>query len=84
MRPEHTPLFAPEVFAHLGEGHVAYVREVSAEDLGRLVPGAPPVPAGVRLWALLGATGTPILIADDRAAAVAGAAENDLTMVGLH
>ena len=78
------PPLAPDAFAHLGEGHVAYVREVRAEDLGRLVPDAPPVPPGVRLWALIGAAGTPILISDDRATAEAGAEENDLVMVGLH
>lgn len=78
-----TPL-APDAFAHLGEGHVAYLREVSAEVVGRLVPGAPPVPPGVRLWALIGAAGTPIVIADDPAAAVASAEENDLVMVAVH
>lgn len=76
--------YAPDVFAHLGEGHVAYVREVRSEDLAILVPDAPPVPAGLRLWALIGAAGTPILIADDRDAAIAGAHEQDLVMVGLH
>jgi hypothetical protein len=78
------PPYAPEVFAHLGEGHVAYVREVTSEDLGRLVPDAPAVPPGLKLWALIGAAGTPILISDDRAAAIAGAEENDLVMVALH
>lgn len=78
------PPFAPDAFAHLGEGHVAYLREMSGEDLAALVPEAPPVPPGLRLWALIGAAGTPILIADDRDAAIAGAAENDLTMVAVH
>ena len=82
--PHRPPPLAPDAFAHLGEGHVAYVREVRSEDLGRLVPDAPPVPPGVRLWALIGAAGTPILISDDRATAEAGAEENDLVMVGLH
>jgi len=82
--PPRPPPLSPDVFAHLGEGHVAYVREVASEDLGRLVPDAPPVPPGVRLWALIGATGTPILISDDRDTAIAGAEENDLVMVALH
>lgn len=81
---DRAPPFTPEVFAHLGEGRVAYVREVRSEDLGHLVPDAPPMPPGLRLWALIGATGTPILISDDRDAAIAGAEENDLTMVALH
>ncbi len=81
---DRPPPLAPDAFAHLGEGHVAYVREMRSEDLGRLVPDAPPVPPGVRLWALIAATGTPILISDDRATAEAGAEENDLVMVSLH
>ena len=79
----NSPLPA-EAVAHLGEGRVAYLREMTSEDLGRLVPEAPPVPPGLTLWALIGAAGTPILIADDRDAAIAGAEENDLVMVGLH
>jgi hypothetical protein len=81
---DRPPPLTPEVFAHLGEGRVAYVREVKSEDLGHLVPDAPAVPPGVRLWALIGATGTPILISDDRDTAIAGAEENDLVMVALH
>ena len=80
----HDHPFAPDAFAQLGEGHVAYVREVRSEDLPSLVPGAPPVPPGMKLWALIGAAGTPILIADDRDAAIAGAEQQDLVMVGLH
>mgnify|MGYP001766352470 CR=1 FL=1 len=78
------PPYTTDVFAHLGEGHVAYVREMSSEDLGRLVPDAPPVPPGLKLWALIGAAGTPILISDDRDAAIAEAEENQLVMVALH
>ena len=81
---DRPPPFTPESFAHFGEGQVAYVREVRSEDLGRLVPDAPAVPPGLRLWALIGAAGTPILISDDRDAAIAGAEENDLVMVALH
>lgn len=79
-----SPPFPPEVFAHLGEGRIAYLRQMRSEDLGRIVPDAPPVPPGLTLWALLDAGGTPILIADDREAALAGAAEAELMMVGLH
>ncbi len=81
---DRTPPMTPDVFAHLGEGRVAYVREMRSEDLADLVPDAPPVPPGMKLWALIGAAGTPVLIADDRDTAIAGAHENDLIMVGLH
>jgi hypothetical protein len=87
MRHETTdrmPPMTPDVFAQLGEGRVAYVREVRSEDLAELVPDAPQVPPGMTLWALIGAGGTPVLIADDRDTAIAGAHENDLIMVALH
>ena len=83
-RTERPPPYTPEGFSHLGEGRVAYVRRVRSEDLGHLVPDAPSVPPGLTLWALIGATGTPILISDDRDTAIAGAEENDLVMVALH
>lgn len=81
---QRPPPFAPDDFAHLGEGRFAYVRAVRSEDLGRLVPDAPPVPPGLTLWALIGAAGTPIMISDDRDTAIAGAEENDLIMVAVH
>lgn len=74
----------PLDFAHLGEGKVAYVRELSTEEIPTFVPNAEALAPGVRLWALIHANGAPILIADSREAAVAGAAENDLTTVSVH
>jgi len=73
-----------EVFAGLGEGKVAYVRQIKSETLSELFPDAPPVMPGVLLWTLSHANGRPILISDTREAAVANAVENDLTMVSVH
>jgi hypothetical protein len=44
----------------------------------------PPIAAGLDLWALLGADGTPIMLADSREAVVLNAHENDLETVSLH
>ncbi|TBW41260.1 DUF1150 domain-containing protein [Siculibacillus lacustris] len=82
-RSTHPPL-PIEDFAQLGEGAIAYVREFRSEEIGRLYPGAPPLPAGLRLWALIGAGGTPILISDDRDAILDGAREQELTPVMRH
>jgi len=71
-------------FAHLGEGVVAYMREIGAEELMGRFPGIPNLKPGTRLWALFAANGQPILLTDGRAAALAGALENDLTPVSLH
>lgn len=70
--------------AHLGEGVLAYVREFDSEDLKRRFPNAPEMAPGTRLWALFAANGQPILLADQRDSALAGAMQNDLTPVSLH
>ena len=70
--------------AHLGEGVLAYVREFDSEDLKKRFPNAPEMEPGTRLWALFAANGQPILLADQRASALAGAMQNDLTPVSVH
>jgi hypothetical protein len=70
--------------AHLGEGTVAYLREIDSEELKGKFPGLPEIAAGTRLWALFAANGQPILLSDERDRALAGALENDLTPVSIH
>lgn len=70
--------------AHIGEGAVAYMREMDAEDLQGKFPGIPDMEPGTKLWALFAANGQPILLADARDAALAGAFQNDLEPVSLH
>ena len=50
----------PSELAHLGEGTVAYVREMESEDLKGKFPGLPEIAPGTRLWALFAANGQPI------------------------
>lgn len=73
-----------DVFARLGEGAVAYVRDFDAAEFERLWPGAPALPPGMRLWALIGATGAPILVSDDRDAVLSGALEQAIVPVWRH
>ncbi|MCE1236185.1 MAG: DUF1150 domain-containing protein [Hyphomicrobiales bacterium] len=75
---------APEVLARIGEGQLAYVREMTSEDLARAFPGGPELPPGLKLFALIGAAGEPIVVADDRDVALSSAAEHDLVAVSLH
>lgn len=70
--------------AHLGEGTVAYLREMDTEELKGKFPGLPDMEPGMRLWALFGANGQPILLSDERDRAIAGAFENHLVPVALH
>jgi hypothetical protein len=71
-------------FASLGDGQVAYIREMDGAEAMRLFPALTGMPEGINLFALLGADGTPLAITDSRGAAIANAIENDLEPVSLH
>ncbi|MGN6585197.1 MAG: DUF1150 family protein [Rhizobiaceae bacterium] len=70
--------------AHLGEGVVAYLREIDSDELKGRFGNLPELQPGTKLWALFAANGQPILLSDTRATALAGAMENDLTPVSIH
>ena len=76
--------FTPEQFAHLGGGSIAYVRQMSSDDLQRVFPNIPPMQPGLQLFALLNADGSPIMLTDSRDAALANARENELQPVSVH
>ena len=90
MRPESnkaaalTPDLTAQEFAEFGDGSLAYVKTISSEDVARLYPQAPPLRPGLKLFALLGADGSPIMITDSKDAAIANAWENELETVTLH
>ncbi|MEI8146986.1 MAG: DUF1150 domain-containing protein [Alphaproteobacteria bacterium] len=73
-----------DTFAKLGEGRVAYVKAIRSDDIARLFPDAPPLPKGLDLFALIGADGTPILLAEDADTIIQSAWQNELTTVSLH
>ena len=74
----------PEAFAVLGGGKIAYLRPISSEEVRELFPQAPELAPGLKLFALLNADGTPILLTDSREAALANALQNELTTVSVH
>lgn len=71
-------------FAHLGEGAIAYVRPLKAEQAQSLFPQVEGIKPDMELFALIGANGQPIVLADSFGAAVANAWENKLATVSLH
>ena len=73
-----------ETLASLGEGQIAYVKQIRSEDVPDLFPQAPSVAPGLKLFALHAADGTPILLTDSREAAVANAWSNELQTVSVH
>ncbi len=73
-----------ETLASMGEGHIAYVRQIRSEDVPDLFPQAPELAPGLKLFALHAADGTPIMLTDSREAAVANAWSQELQTVSVH
>jgi hypothetical protein len=73
-----------ESLASLGEGHIAYVKQIRSEDVPSLFPQAPKIAPGLKLFALHSADGTPIMLTDSREAAIANAWSNELQAVSVH
>lgn len=78
------PAITQEALAQLGDGRLAYVKEIRSEDVAELFPQAPEVEPGVTLFALHGADGTPIMLTDTREAALANAWSQELEAVSVH
>ncbi|TDR94027.1 DUF1150 family protein [Enterovirga rhinocerotis] len=78
------PALDPSALAALGEGQVAYVKPISSEEVKRIFPQAPELQPGLTLFALLSASGAPILLTDSRDTAVANAWAHDLQTVSLN
>lgn len=74
----------PQELAALGGGQVAYVKQMLSEDVNRVFPHAPQLEPGMKLFALLSADGSPILLTDSKDAAMAGAFEHELATVSVH
>ena len=73
-----------ESLATLGEGHIAYVKQIRSEDVPDLFPQAPRIAPGLKLFALHAADGTPIMLTDSREAAIANAWGHELQAVSVH
>ncbi|GGE32564.1 hypothetical protein GCM10007276_07310 [Agaricicola taiwanensis] len=75
---------SPSELASIGGGRLAYVKTMTSDELHEAFPLAPALQPGLKLFALLAADGTPILVTDTREAALANAWENELLTVSLH
>lgn len=85
IEPDAThPVITQEALAHLGDGQLAYVKEIRSEDVAEMFPQAPKLDPGMTLFALHAADGTPIMLTDTREAAVANAWSQELEAVSVH
>jgi hypothetical protein len=81
---ETRPLMSLKELALLGDGEVAYIKQLDSDAAEQLFPTLDGAPEGIDLYAVLGADGTPIALTDSRGAAIANALENDLVPVSVH
>ena len=75
---------SPETLATLGENRLAYIKAMRSEDVAFLCAEAPMLEPGYQVFVLHAADGTPIMLADSRESAMAGAANHELETVSLH
>ena len=73
-----------EALASLGEGQLAYVKQIRSEDVAKMFPQAPQIAPGMKLFSLHAADGTPIMLTDSREAAIANAWSQELETVSVH
>lgn len=71
-------------FARLGDGQLAYVKQVDSDQVRNLFPALTGLPEGIDFYALLGADGTPLGLTDSRSSAIASAFEYNLEPVSVH
>jgi len=74
----------PDELARMGAGRVAYMRCLTGREIAEAFPGSIEIEPDATVWALFGADGTPLAIADDAGGALSTAFQNDLTPVTVH
>lgn len=78
------PIMSEVELARLGGGQVAYIRELSSDEARRMFPSVQGLPAGINLFALHGADGTPIALTDSLQAALGHAIDGELEVASVH
>jgi hypothetical protein len=78
------PSMSTKELALLGDGEVAYIKQLDSDSAERLFPTFDDSPQGIDLFAVLSADGTPLALTDSRNAAIANAIENDLVPLSVH
>ncbi len=78
------PVMSALDFARLGDGEVAYVKQLDSDQIRDLFPALTGLPEGIDFYALLGADGTPLGLTDSRDSAIASAIEYNLEPVSVH
>ena len=70
--------------AQLGGGKIAYIKVMTADEAKQMFPAVEGIPAGIDLFALHAADGTPIALTDSRQASLGHAMGDELEIASLH
>ena len=70
--------------AKLGGGKVAYIKMMTSDEAKEMFPAIEGLPAGINLFALHAADGTPLALTDSRQAAVGHALGDELEIASVH
>ena len=70
--------------ARLGDGKVAYIKTMTADEARKAFPSIEGLPKGINLFALHGADGTPLALTDSRSAALGHAMGDELEIIPIH
>jgi hypothetical protein len=84
MENEARRVISRSDLAGLGDGHVAYIREIGPEQALELLGDQAELPSGSKLFCLYMADGTPFAISASFEAAMANAFEHDLLPMSVH
>lgn len=78
------PVMTELELASLGGGHVAYIKVLTTEEAREMFPSVEGLPAGIDLYALHAADGTPIALTDTKQAALSHAMDGELAVASVH
>lgn len=84
MKTFEPGVLTPIEFARLGDGEVAYIKQLTSDEAEEMFPMVDGIPNGIALFALHGADGTPLALTDSLSAALAHAIEDDLEVAAIH
>ena len=75
---------SPVELAQLGDGQVAYIKQMTTAEAGRMFPAIEGIPKGIALFALHAADGTPLALTDSMQAALSHAMDDELHVARVH
>jgi hypothetical protein len=78
------PVMSMSDLAKLGGGKIAYIKVMTADEAKEMFPAVEGIPAGIDLFALHAADGTPLALTDSRQAALGHAMGDELEIASVH